>query len=126
MNYLYLVAISDLNRILLYQFSEKHKDYAGEWSLPFGQSKGEASTDELRKAIGTLFSAQLSDAKLIETITDDKGDQHLFFSAELKSDVELKDRKSDYGYYTFQQLHYFNLPKVQKELLGSVFASSNN
>ncbi len=126
MNYIYLVAISDLNRILLYQFSDKHKEYAGEWSLPFGVTTAEPSAAELKKCISTLFNGQLKDAKLLETLSDDQGNEHFFFAAELSSDVELNDKKSDYGYYTFQQLHYFNLPKIQKELLGSVFASSNN
>ena len=126
MNYLYLVAISDLNRILLYQFSEKHKEYAGEWSLPFGVTAAEPSEAELIKCVSSLFNCQLKATELMETLSDDEGNKHFFYEAEVSSDVELKDRKSDYGYYTFQQLHYFNLPKLQKELLGSVFASSNN
>lgn len=126
MNYLYLVAVSDLNRILLYQFSTKHNQFPGEWSLPQANCSEQPLAVDVVDAMKSMFDCRMSSVKLIENIIDAEGANHYFFEADISSDIELKDKKADYGYYTFQQLHYFNLPKIQLEMLGSVFASVNN
>ena len=103
MIHMYLVATSELNRVLLYQYSEKSKINPGSWTLPCAEVK-EVSEENLRVGLYKLFSAGMGKLELLDKIEDADGNSHVFFKGELTGDVEFKDKKADYGFYTFQQL----------------------
>ena len=126
MIYAYLLSVSELNRIFLYQYSDKSKVNPGSWTLPVCLLEEGFTDEDFRVGLYKLFQSQLQNIELYETHKAENGDSYVFYKADLNSDIELKDKKADYGFYTFQQLHYFNLPKIQKDTLGKLFASQNN
>ena len=110
MNYLYLVAVSDLNRILLYQFSTKHDQFRAS-GLGLRQISEQPLAVDVVDAMKSMFDCRMNSVKLIENIIDAEGANHYFFEADISSDIELKDKKpimaitlfSNYITLTFQR-----------------------
>ena len=92
MTYMYLVATSQLDRVLLYQFSEKSK-----FALVNGLShveSSEVSEESLRVGLYKLFTVQLEAVEHYETIKSPEGDSHVFFKVEsLVVMLSLKTRR---------------------------------